>query len=439
MKDISLDIIEKMRSKYLSDPFAQAMANSVSKNGPLPASIDFEKQKSLPFSFSVDVWDEGVTDQGESLRCWAFASLNVVRQNVKAALGIAEKNFQLSQNYIYFFDQLEKSSGFLNRIIENISSPIETPIMQRLLSRPIMDNGQWSNFIVIAEKYGVVPKCFMPDTQCSPDTKYITRILEQKLKLSAKQLRDASSSGKNESELYELKERQMEGVFSILCRFLGAPPKSFTFEYRKPDGTYIRLDETTPLEFFEKYGGMKSHDYMMVMHHPSQKRPFMKCYTCQKSQSHSPETKLNLDMPDIKTLVIAQLKGGEQVVMGCDVAKQSHKPTGYMHKALLDYENVFGTELEFPDKASRILYKATSGTHIMSFSGVELDKENKPIRWKVQNSYGEGMGIKGHYVMDDSWFEEYVLSVVINKKYASQEMLKAYEAEPEYMDQSELY
>ena len=41
--------------------------------------MDVDVPRRLPFAFSVDVWDEGVTDQGESLRCWAFASLNVVR------------------------------------------------------------------------------------------------------------------------------------------------------------------------------------------------------------------------------------------------------------------------------------------------------------------------------------------------------------------------
>lgn len=41
--------------------------------------------------------------------------------------------------------------------------------------------------------------------------------------------------------------------------------------------------------------------------------------------------------------------------------------------------------------------------------------------------------------MDDSWFDEYVLSVVIDKQYAPPEVVAAYEAAPEKMDPGELY
>ena len=54
----------------------------------------------------------------------------------------------------------------------------------------------------------------------------------------------------------------------------------------------------------------------------------------------------------------------------------------------------------------------------MSFVGVHIDKE-KVIRWKVENSWGDG-----YYIMNDNYFDEFVMQVVINKKYLSPKQLK---------------
>ena len=75
----------------------------------------------------------------------------------------------------------------------------------------------------------------------------------------------------------------------------------------------------------------------------------------------------------------------------------------------------------------------------MTFDGVQLDENGRPLRWKVQNSYGPSMGIKGHYVMDDSWFDRYLSSVVIERKYAPQDVLDAYDALPDVIDHSEIF
>jgi bleomycin hydrolase len=45
--------------------------------------------------------------------------------------------------------------------------------------------------------------------------------------------------------------------------------------------------------------------------------------------------------------------------------------------------------------------------HAMVISGVHLDRQSgKPVRYKVENSWGDKYGKKGFYVMTDRWFEE---------------------------------
>ena len=45
-------------------------------------------------------------------------------------------------------------------------------------------------------------------------------------------------------------------------------------------------------------------------------------------------------------------------------------------------------------------------THAMVITAVHLDPSGKPVRYKVENSWGDTAGEKGWFVMSDKWFEE---------------------------------
>ena len=62
--------------------------------------------------------------------------------------------------------------------------------------------------------------------------------------------------------------------------------------------------------------------------------------------------------------------------------------------------------------------------------GLELDENGRPLRWRVENSWGKDAGVDGYYVMSDDWFTEYTYQVVVHKKYLTAEELAAYEADP---------
>ncbi len=51
-------------------------------------------------------------------------------------------------------------------------------------------------------------------------------------------------------------------------------------------------------------------------------------------------------------------------------------------------------------------------THAMVISGVHLDASGKPVRYKVENSWGDAAGNKGYYLMTDAWFEQCVFSLL---------------------------
>lgn len=67
--------------------------------------------------------------------------------------------------------------------------------------------------------------------------------------------------------------------------------------------------------------------------------------------------------------------------------------------------------------------------HAMTFCGVHL-VDNKPIRWKIEDSYGDKEKINGYYIMNDNFFNEFVLNVIIDRKYLSKEQIKFLEQNP---------
>ena len=48
----------------------------------------------------------------------------------------------------------------------------------------------------------------------------------------------------------------------------------------------------------------------------------------------------------------------------------------------------------------------------MTLMAVDLDKAGKSKKWMVENSWGSASGYRGHLIMTDKWFDEYMFRVV---------------------------
>ncbi|MCH7873343.1 MAG: aminopeptidase, partial [Planctomycetes bacterium] len=53
-----------------------------------------------------------------------------------------------------------------------------------------------------------------------------------------------------------------------------------------------------------------------------------------------------------------------------------------------------------------------------------------PRRWRVENSWGDENGKKGFYLMQDSWFDQYMFEIAARKTALPPDLLTALEAEP---------
>ena len=102
---------------------------------------------------------------------------------------------------------------------------------------------------------------------------------------------------------------------------------------------------------------------------------------------------------------------------------------GIMDTELYDLDHLFDTTFGMT-KGERLDYGQSLMTHAMVFMGVDLDDEGRPLRWRVENSWGKDAGKDGYYVMTDRWFDEYTYQVVVNKKYLTDDQRKLLETEP---------
>ena len=112
----------------------------------------------------------------------------------------------------------------------------------------------------------------------------------------------------------------------------------------------------------------------------------------------------------LKNIAAKTIMDGEPVWFGCDVGKMMRRDLGIWDRDLFDYPTLYDTEFAMT-KEDRLNHHDTFMTHAMLFTGVDMMNES-PRRWRVENSWGdEDTGRKGFFVMNDSWFDEYMFEI----------------------------
>ncbi len=418
---ISIDMLNKYRKHIQDNPQFKAGINAVINNGTNGAALNYQSPIQMHYTFSLELDTGKVTAQKSSGRCWIFAGLNILRQAMSEKYNL--ENFELSQNYPMFWDKLEKSNYFLESILDTLEETTDSRIVMWLLRSPVQDGGQWDMFANLIEKYGVVPKYAMPETFHSSNSSQMNRLITTKLREQASVLRDAHTQGKKRPALIKMKEEMLQDIYRILVHCLGEPPLAFDFQIRDKDKKFIEKNEISPVEFYQEFVGLNIRDYVSIINAPTPDKPFNRMYTVQYLGNITGQKVryLNLDIEALKALTLTQLRDNKPVWFGCDMGPQIDRKSGIMDMELYDYESSLSTPFQM-NKAQRLEYGESLLTHAMVFTGVHL-RDGKPVKWKVENSWGEDSGNKGYYIMSDSWFDEFNYQVVIHKKYLDKKLL----------------
>ena len=89
--------------------------------------------------------------------------------------------FEFSQNFIFFWDKIERTNYVLEAFIETRNEPLDGRLMAWLLKDPYCDGGQWDMLVNIVNKYGMVPKDYFPETASSESSRQLNNILTNKV------------------------------------------------------------------------------------------------------------------------------------------------------------------------------------------------------------------------------------------------------------------
>jgi len=431
-QEITSAAIADYQAQLQQLPQSATIKRAVMNNGILAASENTDSKVAMNQTFSVDLSAEKVANQKQSGRCWMFAALNTMRRSIADQFNL--KDFELSQNYTNFWDKFEKSNYFYENILATATEPLESRKVAFLLATPQQDGGQWDMLTALIDKYGIVPKYVMPETYNSSKSSELNSVLNLKLRKDAVTLRQMVADKASEQEIATTKSRFLSEVYRILVYTLGEPPVKFDFEYRDGDKAYHIDRDLTPQTFFKKYVGWDLDNYQSIINAPTDDKPYNHLYTVEmlgnvvggRQVRH-----LNLDIDTFKQLAIKQLQAGESVWFGSDVGQASDRQIGIMDTAIYNKDDLFNVDLSMT-KAQRLDYGESLMTHAMVITGVDL-VDDKPTKWKVENSWGDKVGEKGYFVMSDAWLDQYVYQIVINKQYLPADLLAATKEDPKVL------
>ena len=422
-----LQEIQKQNAPSVSD---RALRNALAANSIDNLAKNQDNAGALDTYFSVETKKQSITDQKSSGRCWMFSGLNVLRSNFTKRTDSLKVVY--SYDYLFFWDQLEKANLMLQGAIDTGKKPIDDLRVQFFFHHPLNDGGTFCGVADLAEKYGLVPQEVRPETFSANNTSKMSQIIKSKLREQGLELRKMVNDGKKTKDIQKRKTQMLSEIYHMLVITLGEPVKEFTYAFKNKDGKAItEAKRYTPKSFYEEtVGGPLNGTFIMVMNDP--RRDYYKTYEVEYDRhtydGHNWKY-LNLPMEDIEQLAIASLKDGRKLYSSYDVGKQLDRKRGYADTENFDYASLFGTTFNM-SKADRISTFDSGSTHAMTLTAVDLDANGKPLKWKVENSWVDDWGQKGCLIMTARWFREYMFRLVVDKKYVSEKLLKAYEQKP---------
>ena len=425
------DMLAAIRKAQPTAAQDKALFNAIAANSIDDLAKNYAAKRPVDTHFSNETPKQKIHNQRSSGRCWMFSGFNVLRANF-AKQHQDSLCVEYSQAYLFFYDQLEKANLMLQGVIDNARKPIDDQRVRFFFQHPINDGGTFCGVADLAEKYGLVPMAVMPETYSSDNTSRMARIISSKLREYGLELRSMVAAGKKAQDIRKRKTEMLGTIYHILALTIGEPVQEFTYAFTDKNGRALTpAKRYTPKSFYdETVGHSLNGSFIMVMNDP--RREYHKTYEVEYDRhtydGHNWKY-LNLPMDDIAQLAIASIKGGSKMYSSYDVGKQLDRKRGYLDTENFDYGSLFGITFGM-DKAQRIETFDSGSTHAMTLTAVDLDKDGKPVKWKVENSWGADNGFGGCFIMTDRWFRDYMFRLVVNKEYVPENLLREFDQKP---------
>ncbi len=432
--DINTDItpvfITNCEKKFKSDPANIIARNTITEVGSFFSTINSNRRNEISHIFLNSIKKSRVraTDQQLSGRCWLFAGLNIFRHILIHALDL--ENFEFSEVYLFFWDKLERSNSYIRWFIDHPEFNPEDRAHQYMVCEYMNDGGFWNMFSSLVSKYGLVPASAMKETRQSGDSEDMNDIIKERLDGCVNHITNYRNRLTIE-EQHQIREKTMEQIYDTLVKFLGEPPKTFSWAFTNSEMESGILTKLTPKKFLNTIlpdVNMKQ-DFVILAHLPSQGMKYYTKYRIKYTNNiaeDEPCVLFNIPIEEMKHYVVKSVSRGFGVWLVGDVKKSFNWIYSALDDQLDDSKTVFGDTYKF-DKGERITMRDTQGRHAMLFTGFNLDERGRPICFQVENSWSyfdyEQPGLDGFLNMSVSWFDKYVTQIVVHKQFLSRTML----------------
>lgn len=396
---------------------------------------DVEKDNKFEFNFELEPCK--IYNQNTSMLCWLFAVINLIKNDVAHNLQQNPLEFELSVNYLSFYDKLEKANHLYQTMIDLEIENYDDfqlcfykthPLLTGYFKDPVKENGKPQYARELIKKYGLVPACVYPQTENSKNPESFMKYYSQKVKQDLFKLLQAKKKGN--INLYKLKEGFLSECYNILSQVFGEPPKIFDYTYKNENIEKIRLKNISPQEFYKEYCNIDLDEFVLIANIPQTKKPYYKRY--QKMFSGNIEDKsafeyINIPQNEFTNICLKQLFANIPVVISCDNRKYRNVESKILDTRLFTLEKDFG--IKEIDKQKGLESYDIRGRHLMVIRGVHIEND-KPLRWKVEDSAGEEARNNGYYIMNHNYFEKCVFYAMIKKEFLPKKLLNVLNTTP---------
>ncbi len=405
---------DTIHSKWLSTKYNISIGKDAEKK-------DLEKQPGVL----------GISDQGHSGRCWIFANLNLLRIPMLKEYG---DDFSYSATAISYWDRLERSELFLDNMIRAKDSDPDDEKVRDILRYGIIEGGDFELFRNIVEKYGLLPRCVMPETKLSKKSSDYTHLLQRKLCEWGGVLHTMARKGASDAEIQKFKSRCMDQVRTLLDRAIGTPPSTFLWKHDGKDGKDGIVTRMTPLQFYhanpiklKKWVHLTCIPYL-----PTGDRITVPGLT--NMAGGETFSTINCDVSDLLAAVEQSIRNNSPVLCGTDVRQLNWEKQFFASDAN-EIEALFGVGplhgSSMLTKSNRMKYRVGGlQSHLMLFVGCDskvstptpnlspvapepLPEQFGPL-FKVQNSWAKVPTA----FMSLRWVEDFLFSITLDPAFA---------------------
>jgi len=438
------DILDSLRKSVEMTPQMRAVQNALAENEINALVTDHRKTIADDTLFTKEIKTGKITNQTQSGRCWLFGGLNALRPDVMKKYGL--DNFELSQAYNQFWDKLERANRSLELAIALKDEPSDSRKNMLLLQKPIEDGGDWNFVRFLVNRYGVVPKSVMPDTQQAGYTGQMNALLSTVMRKGIKAIREAET----QEAVSAAKAAALRDVYKILVLCLGEPPTTFQWRWenknkdkdaakekgkkedkdaaKKEDSKVTPLQTFTPQQFYREFMGSPLDNYVSFINYPGKPENTMIRFSWNRDSSDGPDMQaLNISTEQMQKMALASIMDDQVVWFCCNSSVQRNTKTGLWDMGVQDYNSLFGIDFSM-SKEDQLRYYDGAPNHCMVLTGVDI-QNGVPVKWKVENSWGDKRGRDGWWTITRSWFDANVYEILIDKKYCPPELIKAAEGQ----------